>query len=178
MVLLYEEVTLCLIIQHFYLEFNNILLRLFVMAKVIYLGDESTKFVNSDTYSYISVCKALKKDLTFTATGEGQTLELAIQDAKSKLREFLLRVPDNPQDELNTTHIEPMNSERMTNMNNNAGGGNKRITERQMNYIIRLSANSGISGEQKACELFGKRLDELNGSEANTLIKSLKINRN
>lgn len=54
------------------------------------------------------------------------------------------------------------------------GGGTKPISEKQIGLIEKLAAEQSSSGESIAQRLLQKSLSMLTGSEANTLIRSLK----
>ena len=54
------------------------------------------------------------------------------------------------------------------------GGGAKPASEKQLHLIDSLASQQHVSPEEMAASMFGKSLDQLQGSEASQLIKQLK----
>lgn len=54
------------------------------------------------------------------------------------------------------------------------GGGAKPASDKQLHLIDSLASQRQVSSEEMAASMFGKTLDQLQGSEANQLIKQLK----
>lgn len=56
----------------------------------------------------------------------------------------------------------------------NAGGGTKPASEKQLNLIKSLASRQSLSIDDIALDMFNKSIDELQGGEANQMIKKLK----
>ena len=54
------------------------------------------------------------------------------------------------------------------------GGGTKPASDKQLHLISSLASQRQVSSVEMAASMFGKTLDQLQGSEANQLIKQLK----
>ena len=72
---------------------------------------------------------------------------------------------DNP---TNKTHSEAEKKNKLD------GGGNKQISDKQIATIRSMCENREYDPDKYSIDCIGKKLDELCGSEANKLIKSLK----
>jgi len=105
--------------------------------------------------------KAFKKSFRLASQASGKVYDSAWQI-------------DSPQSSKSNTSHSFIVSSDSTDKSKMNGGGNKPITEKQINLIKDIARKNSIDIEALMKEKFGKILYDLNGSEANEIIRELK----
>ena len=120
----------------------------------------------------IYVCNANGQinDDCISATGEGCSLAEAEQKARAKLGEIVNSYKRREQIGSEDRHILPQNNPK-ANLN---GGDNKRISERQIDFLYNLASEHGTEVKTLVKNKYGKQIENLSGSEANELIQYFK----
>jgi hypothetical protein len=121
------------------------------------LGDAietNTTTSNEESSIDIASAKALDRVLTRIATNEDSS-------------------PSNPWDNDRGEDMFDLKHSKSARSKVSGGGGDKPISEKQIKYIDSLCNKCGKDSENMANEMFGKALANLQGADANMLIKKL-----
>lgn len=139
------------------------------MTSKIFLGC-SCVHVSETEKGKLYVCnsEALIDGQKLSEVGEGQTLETARQNANKKLGSLVRKY----EEKITGNIVKSGNA--ITNRNEiPKGGGDKPISPRQKQLIYDRANQSGQDADNLARECYGKKLSEMTGSEANSLIRNL-----
>lgn len=145
------------------------------MSKEKFLGVDCIHIVNHQD-QILYVCKATGKvdDEYICATSDGRSLSEAEGKAKDKLTNLILDIRDGKQIISKDPFVNSSTSSvKIENKNHLNGGGSKKISAGQINLINKLAAEHDTDSDTVARKMYDKPIDELLGSEANVIIKSM-----
>ena len=110
-----------------------------------------------------------------SATGEGYSLEEAEQKAQAKLGEVVNNYKRQKPIGNEEYFISSQNKSSYNNSKANLnGGGNKRISEKQIYLLCKLASERETDIETVIMKKYRKQIGNLSGSEANELMQYFK----
>ena len=129
-----------------------------------------------------AVCAAtleLNDGRRFAELGESvDGIEAAAAKARTRVMEQAAVMGQSPQYRFERDPFSPEDINSMKpDLSKTNGGGSKPISPGQVKYITDVCAKKKINPDHVAGEQFGKPLEALQGSEADTIIKMLNGNR-
>lgn len=143
------------------------------MSDKIFLGSKCVHAGSSDFGKYF-VCnsEALVDGKMFSGTGEGSTLEKASENAKQNLA-FVINNYDKAHQPNVKAAQQPEKPKAEIPKDALNGGGNRPISEKQINMIRDKAAKKYENPDELANLFYQKPLKNLTGAEANVLIRKL-----
>lgn len=143
------------------------------MTSKIFLGC-SCVHVSETEKGKLYVCnsEALIDGQKLSEAGEGPTLETARQNANKNLGNLVSKYEEKTIGNIVKSGNSIANRNEISKEMLN-GGGDKPISPRQKQLIYDRANQSGQDAENLARECYGKKLSEMTGSEANSLIRNL-----
>ncbi|WP_129351678.1 hypothetical protein [Solidesulfovibrio carbinolicus] len=118
----------------------------------------------ADSFHRIASTRAKSRVLSDAFNIKGAVIDDADMSPEGEGGEYITDAEFSP--------IEPM--QRPALPSSFDGGGAKPASDKQLHLISSLASQGQVSSEDMAASMFGKTLDQLQGSEANQLIKQLK----
>jgi len=142
------------------------------MSNKIYLGTKCIHASANEKEKYF-VCnsEALVDGKTFSEIGDGSTLENARENAKHNLRAVIDRYNQQSQSGINSFERHSERKETPKELMN--GGGNRPISEKQIDLIRDKAEKRGDDGDKLADLFYHKPLKSLTGAEAHNIIQKL-----
>lgn len=143
------------------------------MSMKLFFGSECKLFVDgSGNRTYVCNTKGQINGYSICATGEAQTLEQAEAVGRQKLDAICSELENSPYNNFDYHYNTSFNiSAYASSKDYLNGGGSKKASERQIDKIRKLAQEHDTTAKDIVYERFGKQLDQLIGSEADTIIK-------
>lgn len=142
------------------------------MSNKIYLGTKCIHASTNEKEKYF-VCnsEALVDGKTFSEIGDGSTIESARENAKHNLKAVVDRYDKQSQSGMNIFDRHPERKKTPKELRN--GGGNRPISEKQIDLIRNKAEKRNEDADKLAEQLYHKPLNGLTGAEAHSIIQKL-----
>lgn len=145
------------------------------MSQQIYSGAKCVHVDSNGQERYVVCnCEAWIDGKAFYGTGEGTTLEYARVNAEENLKTTVNNYL-NKSKTSKTEYENGFNPKTLISKDLLNGGGNKPISEKQLNLIKDKATQKSKNAENMSEEKFHKSLKDLTGGEADILIKQLLL---
>jgi len=130
---------------------------------------------NSDgSYDVIYTCTIQFGNKTFPVSGCGNTIEQARLNCQIYANHIVNSKEFNIDSNQYNISNSIINNHQKESKDRFAGGGDKPISENQINFITSLANRIGESADKISIDYYNKTLEELQGSQANRIIRELK----
>lgn len=145
------------------------------MKNAMFLGFECIKVLNeSNGQQFVFNARCFKDGQVYTDVGIGANIAEAKINAKQNLLDMMNTNSSLKQHyEQRYNNYNPDQTKTITNKSKLNGGGNKPISEGQINCLQNIALHKALNINDLCQQKYGKDLDQLVGSQANELIKSL-----
>lgn len=146
------------------------------MNNMIFLGFECVNvFKENNAQQFVFNARCLKDGQVYTDVGIGGNMQEAKMNAKHNLSDMMKAILSHGKNyEYCYDNYNLTQTNIIKNKSNLNGGGNKPISDGQINCLQKMASQKGMNINDLTQKQYGKDLSQLIGSQADELIKSLK----